>query len=232
MKRFYREVTTAAQDAGFAVLLDGRVVKTQGGGTILSLPTMQLAEALAAEWRAQGDTIDPATFPNRDLADYAIDIVRADRDAAIATLLGFAQTDTLCYRAEPGTALLKKQEADWEPLLRNCEQTIGGSFIRISGVMPQPQPPALLESLRSRLARYDDHTLAALQSLASLAASLVVALAAIKPDADAAALWSLANLEEDWQAALWGKDAEADAVRQQRARDFAIAANFASLART
>ena len=58
MKRFYKEVSVTAQDGGYAVLLDGKPVRTPGGNA-LELPTEKLASAIAAEWRGQGDEIVP-----------------------------------------------------------------------------------------------------------------------------------------------------------------------------
>jgi chaperone required for assembly of F1-ATPase len=230
MKRFYQDVTVAAEGAGWRVLLDGRGVKTAGGAAQV-VPALGLAEALAAEWAGQGEEVDPRAFRLRDMADYAIDIVSADREAAIRAMLRFAETDTLCYRADAEDALADRQLAVWEPLLAAAEQRWDVHFERVSGVIHCPQPVVTLERMRVVLAAQADFTLAAINPLASLAASLVIALTAIAPGADATALWNAANLEEDWQAELWGKDAEAEVLRQRRLADFTAAAQFAVMVR-
>lgn len=229
MKRFYREVAVEEAQGGWRVTLDGRPIKTAQGAPQI-VPTAALAEALAAEWAAQGEEIVPSAFPLRDMADYAIDLVRADRGAAIAGLLAFAETDTLCYRADPDEPLYRRQRAVWEPLVAALEAREGIRLERVSGVIHRPQSPATLAALHARLDRCDDFTLAALQTLASLGASLCVALAALEDDADPAALWSAANLEEEWQAELWGTDAEAEARLAKRGSEFLGAARFAKLA--
>jgi chaperone required for assembly of F1-ATPase len=231
MKRFYTTATVAPADGGWRVLLDGRGIKTAMGAPQV-VPTEVLAEALAAEWNAQGDEIVPTGFVLRDMADYAIDIVGTDRDAAIAGLLRFAETDTLCYRADPEDALFARQQDVWEPCLQAAEARHGIRFERISGIMHRPQPAATLDALRAHLATLDDFTLAAVNTLASLAASLTIALAALDDGADAQALWTLANLEEDWQAELWGEDYEAKELRERRSAEFAQALRFAALARS
>lgn len=231
MKRFYTTATVAPADGGWRVLLDGRGIKTAMGAPQV-VPTEVLAEALAAEWNAQGDEIVPTGFVLRDMADYAIDIVGTDRDAAIAGLLRFAETDTLCYRADPEDALFARQQDVWEPCLQAAEARHGIRFERISGIMHRPQPAATLDALRAHLATLDDFTLAAVNTLASLAASLTIALAALDDGADAQALWTLANLEEDWQAELWGADYEAKELRERRSAEFAQALRFAALARS
>ena len=234
MKRFYKAVTIAPEDAGWRVLLDGRGIRTACGKPQV-VPSRALAEALAAEWAGQGEEIDAARFRFRDLADYAIDIAGPDRATVIAAVLRFAETDTLCYRAEPDAALYPRQLDSWEPLLTAAEQRWDVHFERISGVIHRPQPPATLARMARALEAQDMFALAALHTLASLAASLVVALAAIAPNgigaADADMLWNAANLEEDWQAELWGKDAEAEALRARRLAEFAAAMHFAELAR-
>ncbi|MFM5922604.1 MAG: ATP12 family protein [Novosphingobium sp.] len=229
MKRFYKDVSVAPDESGWRVLLDGRGVKSQGGRPQI-VPTRALAEALAAEWAAQGDPIDPAGFLLRDLADFAIDVIPADRAAAIAAVLRFAESDTLCYRAEPDEPLHARQLAVWEPLLKAAEARWDAHFERISGVIHRAQPAETLRRLGAALAAQDDFALAALNTLASLAASLVIALAALEPDADIPALWDAAELEADWQAEQWGADTEAEARREQRFAAFAAAARFAALA--
>jgi chaperone required for assembly of F1-ATPase len=230
MKRFYELVAVEQVDGGFRVALDGRAVKTQGGRPQV-VPTRALADLLAGEWAAQGDEIDPASFVFRDFADYAIDRIRHDRAEAIAALLAYAESDTLCYRADPDDPLWHRQRELWEPLLTAAEARYGVRFERASGIVHKAQPPETLAALREALERVDDFTLAALRSLASLAASLTVALAALEPDADVAALFATANTEEDWQAEQWGWEWTAEERRARRLADFEKATQFTRAAR-
>lgn len=229
MKRFYREASTALCPGGWQITLDGRPVKTQGGRALV-LPSDTLAQALAAEWAAQGEEIDPATFLLRDLADHAIDGIAPARAAAIADLLRYAETDTLCYRAEPEEPLHARQQAEWEPLLKAAERRWDVHFERIAGVIHRPQPEATLRRLEAVLAAQSDFALSALTTMTTLSASLMIGLTALEGDADPAALWNAASLEEDWQAELWGKDAEAEERRARRLTTFTAAARFAKLA--
>lgn len=230
MKRFYKVASVEPVDGGFAVTLDGRPIKTVGGRPQI-VPARPLAEALAAEWDAQGDEIDPAKFLCRDMADYALDVVAQGSAAVIGEILPYAETDTLCYRAEPDEALAARQRMMWEPLLTEAETRLGVRFVRVAGIIHKPQPPETLTRLKAELEGLNPFELAALHNTTSLAASLVIGLAALVPGADLHALWDAANLEEDWQAELWGKDAEAQDRRDRRAAAFAAAARFAGLAR-
>jgi len=231
VKRFYKLVAIAPEQNGWQVMLDGRGVRTPGKRAQL-VPSRALAEAMAAEWAGQGDEIDAARLRFRDLADYAIDVVATDPRVAIDAILPYAGTDTLCYRADPGEALHRRQDELWEPLLSAAETRLDVRFVRASGIMHRPQPEATIRRLRDLVSAMDPLTLAGLQTLTSLAASLVIGLAALEEDADAASLWDAANLEEDWQAGLWGRDAEAEARRERRLADFAGAMEFVRAVRS
>ena len=230
MKRFYREVTVREHADGWQVELDGRGLKTQGGARQI-VSSRALAHALAAEWDAQGDTIDAKSLPLRDMTDYAIDRVQPDPSSAIAAIMPFAETDTLCYRADDGDALRERQEEAWEPLVAAAEKALGVDFSRVAGISYTPHPPATRARIVEELEEMDSFTLAALQNLASLAASLIAGFAALDERQDADTLFALANLEEDWQAQQWGWEEEALARRDARARGFALAQRFARLAR-
>jgi chaperone required for assembly of F1-ATPase len=228
MKRFYNDVTVGQEDGGFRVMLDGRGIRTQGGKPQI-VPTAALAQAMAAEWADQGEMLDTARFTFRDMADYAIDVIVPAPDAARADLLPYAETDTLCYRAEPDEPLAARQRLLWEPLVTMAEAQHGVAFTRVAGIIHKPQPDATLAALRQRLDAVSPFALAALSSTTTLSASLIIGLAALDPTADIDALWDAACLEEDWQAELWGKDEQALARRALRAQAFASAAQFARL---
>ena len=230
MKRFWREVTVEPEGDGWQVALDGRRVKTaQARAQIVPSPT--LAEALADEWRAQPEDVDPAGFGLRDMADYAIDIVANDPADAIRRILAYAEGETLCYRAEPDEPLAARQRATWEPLLKAAEAAHGVRFERVVGILHRAQPAETLATLRAHLETLDPFALAALQTLASIAASLTIGLAALEPGADAATLFTASNLEEDWQAEQWGWDWQAEGTRARKLATFVQAARFAVLAR-
>ena len=230
MKRFWTHAAVTAAGNGWQVQLDGRPVKTQAGSAQV-VPSPDLAAALAQEWAVQGPTVDPDSLPLRDLADLAIDVIAPNRAATSAALLRYAETDTLCYRAGPEDPLFARQIEVWEPFLVTAEQRWHVRFERISGVIHRPQNAETLARLEQELAPYDDFALAALTTLCALSASLVLALTALESGTDATTLWDLANLEEDWQAELWGADAEAADRRTRRLAAFRAAQRFAQLAR-
>lgn len=232
MKRFFdavgiREVESLGESGGWQVTLDGRGLKTVKG-TPQILPSKTLAQMLADEWDIQGEELDPRLFPLRDMADYAIDIVGADTGAVTEKLIAFGDTDTLLYRADPDEPLYARQQDVWEPVVQAFEESEGITLARVSGIVHRPQSEQALATLKTRLAEKNGFELAGIEVMTSLAASLVIALssAAQESDADAAALWRAASLEEEWQADLWGRDTEAEAQRAKRASDFLSAWKF------
>lgn len=230
MKRFYKVAAAAQVADGWAVHLDGRAVKTVGGRA-QTVPTQVLAQALAEEWARQGAVIDTALFLYRDLTDYTLDVVSREMAETRAAILPYAQTDTLCYRADPDEAFWAHQKAIWDPMLTGAEARYGLRFERVSGIIHRAQPAQTMARVEEILAGKGAFTLAALVNLSSLAASLVVALLALEPDADLAALWDAASLEETWQADLWGRDEEAEERREKRRAGFMAAVRFAEMAR-
>ena len=158
MKRFWREVSVSAVEGGWQVMLDGRGVKTPARRAQV-VPSRALAERLAGEWAVQGEEIDPAGFFCRDMADYALDMVAPDGTIAHSAILPYGETDTLCYRAEPGEALARRQEALWEPLLSAAEARYDVRFERVSGIIHRPQPAATQARLAAAVTALDPFAL-------------------------------------------------------------------------
>ncbi|MAY19069.1 MAG: molecular chaperone [Erythrobacteraceae bacterium] len=230
MRRFYKQVDVAAVEGGWQVTLDGRGVKTVKGLPQI-VPTEALARALAAEWDAQGEKIDAQSLPLRDMTDYAIDIVAPDQASVVEKIVAYGDTDTLLYRADPDEPLYVRQQEVWEPIVSGFEQLHGISYVRVSGIIHREQHAATLDKLRELVAAQSPFAMASLEAMASLAASLLVGLNALDPDADGEALWQAASLEEEWQAEQWGREEEAEERRVKRQSDFLTSRSLALLAR-
>ena len=225
VKRFYQ---LAAVGEGGRILLDGRPVKTPGRRD-LAVPAAALAEALADEWNAQGETLDPRSMPLTGLANAAIDRIAPDPAAFADGLAAYGESDLLCYRAE-GPAPLAARQADlWDPILAWAQQRFDAVFELAVGVMHMPQPPETLAQLRGAVAERDPLALAGLSPLVTISGSLLIALALAEGAISLDQAWAAATLDERWQAEQWGEDAEAAAALANRRRDFAAAARFLAL---
>ena len=172
MKRFYTDVTIADG----AILLDGRPVRTPARAP-LRLPTAALAEAIADEWRAQVDSIDPRAMPLTGLANAAIDRVAPDPDAFAVPLASYAEADLLCYRAEGPAPLVAAQEAAWNPLLDWARARYDIAFAVTAGIVHVAQPAETVARLAEALRARSPYGLAAMQPIVTIGGSLVAALA-------------------------------------------------------
>ncbi len=233
-RRFYAEAGIGpAKDGGFAVLLDGRPVRTPAKAA-LAVPNETLAEAIAAEWRAQGEIIEPDTMPMTRLVNSALDGVARARAATIAEVAKFAETDLVCYRASEPAALVVAQAAAWDPVLAFAHDDLGARFVLAEGVTYVAQPSPALEAVRHSLeaeAAGPSGTLrlAALSVMTSLTGSVLLALAVVRARLSTADAWCAAHVDEDHQIAIWGHDLEAGARRELRWRDMKAAAKVAAL---
>lgn len=221
MKRFWKDVSVE----GHEITLDGRPVRTPGRAP-LALPTRALAEAVAAEWRAVGETIDPRAMPFTGLANAAIDRVAPDPAAFAAGLAAYGESDLLYYRAEGPAPLVARQAEAWDPLLDWARGRYDVHFETAAGVMHRPQPAATVARLSEAVAALDSFRLAGLSPVVTISGSLVAALALIEGAADAETVWRAAHVDEDWQAEQWGEDELATRARDARRADFDAGARF------
>lgn len=228
MKRFWRAASVEEQGADFAVLLDARPVKTPAR-VALAVPTRALAEAIAAEWDAQGETVDPRAMALTGLANAAIDRVAPDPAAFATELAKFGASDLLYYRAERPRRLVERQAAAWDPLLAWARRRFDVDFTLASGVMPVAQPDATLRTLGHAVAAYDPFRLAALSPIVSVGGSLIAALALAEGHVTAAAAWDAVTIDEHFQLEEWGSDAEAEKALAVRREDFEAGARLLEL---
>ena len=228
MTRFYSHATLRAAQGGFEILLDERAVKTPARRPLL-LPTEPLARAVAEEWNAQGEKVDPRSMPLTGLANAAIDRVAPDAESFARGLAAYGENDLLCYRAEGPSSLVARQAKLWDPLLAWARRRFDVDFEIVCGIMHRPQHEATLRQLAHAVAARDPFALAGLSPIVTIGGSLIVALALAEEAIDLDTAWSAATLDEAWQAEQWGEDAEAAAALEARRHDFAAAYRFLTL---
>lgn len=225
MKRFYQDAAVVAGESGFEIHLDGRPVRTPAREP-LALPTHRLAEAVAEEWRAQGDVVDPRSMPFTGLANGAIDQIAPNRESFAAGIARYAESDLLCYRAEGPTELVVRESAAWDPLLEWAMARYDVAFRVTQGIIPVAQPDETLARLTGVVTAFDPFTLAGLSTLVTLSGSLVCGLAVVEGGHDADLIWTAAEIDEAWEVEQWGEDKEAAARSAKRRHEFAMARAF------
>lgn len=229
MKRFYKEVSVAHGDGGFAVHLDGRAMKTPSHAPLV-VPTQALANAIADEWRGQGDEIDTKAMPMTRMTFAAIDTAPKERAGMIEQLLGFGRTDLVSYRAEHPEELIARQRAAWDPLLDWLSTTHSARLAVTAGIKAVAQPEPSLVALSGVIAAMNDYQLVALHAATTITGSLTIALALIAGRLTAARAFDVAHVDEHFQAEKWGSDSEADDRRARLRTELESAERFLKLA--
>lgn len=210
-KRFWKEAVVVEVDDRFSVELDGRTVKTPAKQA-LRVPTRAMADAIAVEWDAQIDAINPNTMPVTKTANAAIDKVTVQHAEVAEMLSAYGDSDLLCYRADAPEELIARQAAQWDPLLEWAAQALGARLETRTGVVHASQAFETQEILRRRTHALDAFELAAFHDLVSLSGSLVLGFAAALGERSADELWSISRLDEIWQEEHWGEDDDATAL--------------------
>ena len=228
MKRFWKQAASVQRDTGWGVELDGRPLRTPAR-ELLTVPTLALAEAIAAEWNGVGDPVDPRAMPLTGLANAAIDRVVPDRQAFASSLGKYAEGDLTCYRAESPRELVERQAESWDELLGWARRRFDVDFRTTSGLLHVDQPPATVERLAHAVSALDAFHLAGLSPLVTISGSLIAALSVLEGGSAAEQAWDAVTVDDRWQREQWGSDAEAEAALENRRRDFLAAARFLEL---
>lgn len=230
-KRFYKNVALKDEGEGRASLLvDGKPVRTPGKAP-LALSSRALAEAVADEWRMQGEHINPSTMPLTRLVNSAIDGVAGREQAVIDDIARHAASDLLCYRAEGPKALVEAQGKHWDPVLAFAREALQAPLMLSQGIVHVAQPEASLARIRDEFEGLDPFSLAALHVMTALTGSALLALAVLREWLTPEEAWKAAHVDEDFQISQWGEDAEAATRRENRRRDFEASARLLDLLR-
>lgn len=228
-QRFYKTAAARTADDGCAVVLDDRPVKTPHARAQLTVPTRALAEAVAAEWDAQDETVRPERMPLTALAFTAHDIAVPRRAGLVEGLVRYADTDLVCYRAPEPRELAEREQRLWQPLLDWLALTHDARLDITTGILPIEQPGEAKQALALAVDALDPMRLAALSSATRAAGSLVVGLALLEGRLDAAAAFEAAEVERTYQIEQWGEDAEAARERESLRQDLDAAERFLAL---
>jgi chaperone required for assembly of F1-ATPase len=225
MKRFYREVSIASDADGHRILLDGKQVHSPARKP-LALPSRALAEAVAEEWRSQGETIERAGMALTRLVSTALDRMPALRSAAIEETLSYAGTDLLCYRAAEPAELALRQRRTWQPWLDWLAESHAARLRVTTTMLPVRQPAAAVRRLRAAIEPLDDWRLVGLHGATTALGSLVLGLALLEGAIDAEQALAASLLDELFEIERWGRERDAERRQQVLRRDVEAAARF------
>jgi len=223
-KRFYAKAGVVEAANGFAITLDDKPVRTPSGRP-LAVPSRQIAAAVAAEWEAQRETIDPLTMPLTRFANSVIEGVVDRVEAVSEDIAKYLKSDLLFYRAGHPEGLVARETKHWDPVLFWAADTLGAHFILAEGIVHVRQPESAVAAARAALPD-DPWSIAALHVITTLTGSALLALALMRGLLDEDQVWLAAHVGEDWNTAQWGVDEEVAARRAARLVDFKAAASI------
>jgi chaperone required for assembly of F1-ATPase len=231
-KRFYKTASVGETADGFAVLLDGKNVRTPGRRP-LATPSAALSEALASEWADQGERLDPSSMPLTRLVNSTIDGVAEQISEVAADVTKYAGSDLVSYRAEAPESLSAAQARAWDPMLAFARERLDAELATTEGVVFVTQPPEAIAAMDAAVRAYagEDaaapYRLAALHTMTTLTGSCVIALAVALGEIDVETAWTAAHVDEDHQTKAWGTDDEALARQARRFVEMRAAARLA-----
>jgi len=228
--RFYEAVQIERATSGHAILLDGKPVLSTARSELV-VPTESLAKAVAGEWEAQGEKIDPETMPFTKRANTALDQVRGREAEVVEEIVAYAGSDLLCYRAESPDGLIELQRSHWDPVLTWVRAEFGADFKTSAGISHLAQPADSLAHIGNAFATHNFFQLAALYAMTALTGSALLVLAHAHEKLSADELWAAVHVDEDWQISQWGEDSLATAQRSARRAEMDADSRFLELSR-
>jgi chaperone required for assembly of F1-ATPase len=221
-RRFYQKAGVEEAEGGYRVVLDDRTVRTPARGFLI-VPSLRLAHAIAAEWDAQGESINPVTMPLTRLANSIIDGVAAAPGPVAADVQKYLGSDLLFYRAEGPQRLIERQARLWDPVCAWAQEALGARFVLAQGVVHAAQPEGAIAAARAAIPA-DPWRLGAVHVITTLTGSALLALALLRGHLTTDEAWTAAHVDEDWNMEQWGRDEIALARRAARRAELEAAA--------
>jgi len=211
--RFYKSVSTREIDGRFHVLLDERVLKTPGK-IAFSVPSEPLAEAVAKEWDAQTDKIEPAKMPLTRLLNVALEQTPTRRPDLLEEAKRYTSTDLLCYRAPEPRLLVERQSENWDEWLAWAKSK-GVDLVSTQSLIAIVQPESAYDSISAYAENLDDIRLTLFLHFTAIFGSVVLAMAVIEKALSAEEAFDLSRLDILYQNELWGEDEEAAEIAKE-----------------
>jgi chaperone required for assembly of F1-ATPase len=228
VRRFWKIAEVVERDGGWSVQLDGKPLRTPARAE-LAVPTFNLAEAIADEWRSVVDQADPRGMPLTGLANAALDRIAPEKAGFAAGVARYAETDLACYRSEWPPELVERQVASWDPLLAWARRRFDIDLSTTTSLTHVPQPVATIERLAQAVAALNAFQLAGLSPLVTLGSSLVAALAVVESAISPEQAWLAVSVDDRWQLEQWGSDPDAELALGNHHADFLAGARFIEL---
>ncbi|KAK9763240.1 ATP synthase mitochondrial F1 complex assembly factor 2 [Basidiobolus ranarum] len=223
LKRFWKTVTLAEFEDGFAIALDGRKLKTPGGN-VLKVPKEKriLALLVAAEWESQSILLKSHSLPLTSLVARSIDglVDPQEREVTINRLMNYLDTDTACYQHVYPQSLIDLQNEHWKPVIDWVEKEYQVKLNVTNSILGTAQAPETAQRLRQEIESFDPLTLSAFERATLSSKSFIISLALLKRQLSVEAAATASRVEVLSQIKQWGlvedtHDVEHEDIRRQ-----------------
>jgi chaperone required for assembly of F1-ATPase len=215
MKRFYKTVTAVDGDGGYRIHLDGKPVKTPSRQELVA-PSREIAALLVSEWEAQAETIKPDTMPVTQIVTTVREHGEALRPAITEEILGYLNTDLLCYRAAEPEAVGNRQILQWDPWLSWFEKRFSVPLQTTLGLTALRQPDAAHRAVREAVEELDLWRFTVVQIVTGISGSIILALAFAEKAASVEDVFHAIHVEEDYRAEIYNETLHGMAPHQER----------------
>ena len=231
MKKFWKIVQVKKKlKNSFEILLDKRILKTPMQKDLI-FSNYKIAKETALEWDIDEKEINTENMVFYGLISTAIDKISNDKVSYIENVLGFINTDLICYRADGPNELVDLQNNSWNPIISFIKKYIDVELKFFIGVMPSKQSLDIFNRLKTLINSFSDIEISALHRMTNLTGSIFISICILKGDVLKNEAFELSFLDELYQAKNWGIEEESLDKRDKIAKELNRIISFVELIR-
>ena len=231
MKKFWKIVQVKKKlKNSFEILLDKRILKTPMQKDLI-FSNYKIAKETALEWDIDEKEINTENMVFYGLISTAIDKISNDKASYIENVLGFINTDLICYRADGPNELVDLQNSSWNPIISFIKKYIDVELKFFIGVMPSKQSLEIFNRLKTLINSFSDIEISALHRMTNLTGSIFISICILKGDVLKNKAFELSFLDELYQAKNWGIEEESLDKRDKIAKELNRIISFVELIR-
>lgn len=231
MKKFWKIVQVKKKlKNSFEILLDKRILKTPMQKDLI-FSNYKIAKETALEWDIDEKEINTENMVFYGLISTAIDKISNDKVSYIENVLGFINTDLICYRADGPNELVDLQNSSWNPIISFIKKYIDVELKFFIGVMPSKQSLEIFNRLKTLINSFSDIEISALHRMTNLTGSIFISICILKGDVLKNEAFELSFLDELYQAKNWGIEQESLDKRDKIAKELNRIISFVELIR-
>ena len=214
MKKDWKTVLVRKKSINsYEILLDNNILRTPLKNELI-ISNAKIAEEICKEWNQDIKFLNTDDMVFYGIISTSIDKIFDNRKQYIDDVLGFVDTDLICYRADKPVDLVQWQSKNWDPIILKVEKYINNKINISEGIMPLRQDKEIHLKITTFLTKFSDLEIAVLHRITNITGSIFLTLCILKNDKIKKNAFELSCLDELWQAENWGYEEEASKNRE------------------